>query len=339
MTDASTPATLDFDRALRHVRALVPETPLLEVPELSERLGAPVHLKLENLQVTGSFKVRGAAGRMGELSDEERARGVIACSSGNHGRAVAWVAERSGIPAVVCVPDWVDPVKLDAIRSCGAEAVLAGPTYDAAAERSVELAEERGLTVVHPFDDPRVAAGQGTVALEILERLPDVGTVVIPLSGGGLAGGMAAALKDRRRAGREEAGISPEIRVVAASAARARVMLESLGAGQPLEMAEEETLASALSGGIELENRVTFDLVRHHVDEHVVVDEDAIGRTMAHAHRALHLVVEGGGAVGLAALLEGMLDVPDGRPVVVVISGGNVSETVLREVLEAHPPG
>lgn len=314
---------LDLDGALHAVRSLVPPSPLLEVPELSEAFGAPVHLKLENLQVTGSFKVRGAAARILALDEAERRRGVVTCSSGNHGRAVAWVAGKLGVPAVVCVPEWVDAVKLDAIRASGAEAVVGGASYDEAAARAARVEAERGLVFVHPFDDPWVAAGQGTVALEILEHLPDVGTVVIPLSGGGLAGGMAVALGERGR----------DVRVVAATAERAGVMLASLEAGRPLELPEEETLASALSGGIDLDNRVTFGLVRDHVHRHVVVGEEAIADAMAWALRERKLVVEGGGAVGLAAVREGLVEREDARPMVVVVSGGNVAFDVLAGVL------
>ena len=283
-------------------------------------------LKAECLQHTGSFKVRGAGARLEALDPDERARGVVACSSGNHARAVAWVAERLGVRAVVCVPEWIDPVKLSAIRGHGAEAVLAGATYDEAADRADDLARERGLVPVHPFDDPVVAAGQGTVTLEVLERLPDVGTLVVPLSGGGLAGGIGFAVAARGRG----------VRVVAASAARARVMVESLGAGRPVELPEEETLASALSGGIGLRNRHTLRLVRDHVHEHVLVEEASVAAAMAYAYRELRLVVEGGGAVGLAALLDDAVAAGDGRPVVVVVSGGNVSPAVLRRVLGAR---
>lgn len=247
----------------------------------------------------------------------------MTCSSGNHGRAVAWVAGRLGVPAVVCVPEWVDEVKLAGIRADGADAVVHGATYDAAAARAAELARERGLAFVHPFDDPVVAAGQGTIALEILDSLPGVGTVVVPLSGGGLAGGIAWALRRR----------GEDVRVIAASAERARVMLESLAAGRPVELAEEETLANALAGGIGLDNRTTFALVRDTVHEHVLVPEASIARAMAHAYRDLGLVVEGGGAVALAALLDGRVTPSPARPTVVVVSGGNVAPATLRRVL------
>lgn len=332
MTRARHPPLPDPDEVLRAVRSLVPATPLVEVPELSRRMGIPIHLKLENLQITGSFKVRGATARILDLEDDERRAGVVACSSGNHGRAVAWVAERLGIPATLCVPAWVDPVKLRAMRRLGARVIVAGDTYDAAATRARAVSAERGATLVHPFDDPVVAAGQGTVASEILQVLPEVGTVVVPLSGGGLVGGMASVLRARRGGG------GGHVRVVAASARRARVMYESLRAGAPVELPEEHTVASALSGGIELDNRTTFQLVRDLVDEHVLVDEGGIVRAMAYAVRALHVVVEGGGAVGLAALRGGLVRPPEGRPLVVVLSGGNVSDRTLRRVLEEHPP-
>ncbi|HSR42383.1 MAG TPA: pyridoxal-phosphate dependent enzyme [Longimicrobiales bacterium] len=319
---------LDLETARHAVDAVAVRTPLLPCPSLGERLGRPVHLKLESLQVTGSFKVRGAAARIARLGPDERERGVVACSSGNHGRAVAHVAGRAGVPATICVPDWVDPVKREAIEAAGARIVLAGPTYDEAEETAEGLREEEGLTLVHPFDDPWVVAGQATVGLEIVADLPGVGAVVIPLSGGGLAGGIAYAVKAARTG----------VAAVAVSAERARVMVESLRAGAPVALEETETLASALAGGIGLENRITFPLVRALVDAHALVGEDEIAEAMLHAHRHLGLVVEGGGAVGLAALLTGRLDdaleglgTPEDAPVVLVISGGNVElETLCR---------
>jgi len=326
--ESTTLPELDLEAARRAVDGVTLVTPLLPAPELEDRADRPVLLKPENLQVTGSFKVRGAAVRMAALTPDERVRGVVACSSGNHGRAVAWVAGRMGIPATVCVPDWVDPVKRVAMEEAGAEVVLAGPTYDEAAERAEVLCREREAVLVHPFDDPSVVAGQGTVGLEILDALPDIATVVVPLSGGGLAGGVAYALKEAK----------PDVRVVAASARRARVMFESLRAGRPVTMEEEETLASALAGGIGTENRYTLALVRDKVDEHVLVEEDEIARAMRFAAERLHLVVEGGGAVGLAALLSGRLppeaEKAKGSPLVVILSGGNVG----LDTLAALPP-
>lgn len=320
---------LDWTGALARVRAVIPPSPVVGAPSLSEQLGRPVHLKLECLNETGSFKVRGAAVRIQALSEEDRARGVVTCSSGNHGRAVAFVAEKLGVPAAVFVPAWVDPVKLAAIRAHGAEAVLAGNSYDEAERRALAHAKERGLTFVPPFDDADVVAGQGTVALELLEQVPGMAEIAAPLSGGGLIGGIAAALRDRGSA----------VAVTAVTARHARVMWESLRAGAPIEMAEDETLAGALAGGIGLDNRITFSLVRDLVDRHTLVEEADIARAMAWAYREAGLVVEGGGAVALAAALRGLLPEALSGPLVIVLSGGNVDPAVLARVLGSASDG
>ncbi len=303
----------DVESAREAVADLAITTPVIRTPELSQRDGVIAYLKLESLQVTGSFKVRGAANRMLALTDEERRRGVVTCSSGNHGRAVAYVSERLGIPATVCVPEWVDPVKLGAIKRHGAETVLSGATYDDAEERSFEIERDRGLVYIHPFDDPHVIAGQGTIGLEIIDQVSPLAAVVVPLSGGGLLGGIAVALKSRR----------PEVEVIGVSANNASVMLESLHAGRPIACAEEPTIASALSGGIGLDNKHTFRLVRDYVDRHVLVSEDTIESAMLFAAREHNLVVEGGGAVGIAAMLDNAVDATGN--VAIVVSGGNVA--------------
>jgi threonine dehydratase len=293
------------------------------VRELEDSGGSRVVLKLENLQVTGSFKVRGAANRLLALSPEETERGVVACSSGNHGRAVAYVAGLKGISAVICVPTWVDPVKKEGMERAGARVILAGDTYDEAENRALALAEQDGRVFVQPFDDPWIAAGQGTLGMELLEEIPGLHTVLVPLSGGGLAGGIAYAIKERRR----------DVRVVGVSASRARVMYESLRVGKPVSMPEEETLAEALSGGIGVSNRFTLPLVRELVDEHVLVDEEDIRDAMLYASESLHLLLEGGGAVALAAVLGKRWHVEarsDTGAVAVVLSGGNVSLTRLK---------
>lgn len=319
----------DFEAAWAAVTGVVRRTPLVEAHELSRALGRTVLLKLESLQVTGSFKARGATACLAALGAEQRRAGVVACSSGNHGRAVAWAARRFSVPATVCVPEWVDPVKLDGIRREGAEAVLAGATFDEAEAHAVELARRGGRTYVSAYDDPRVIAGQGTLALEVLDALPAPPCAVLaPLSGGGLIGGIAAALRWRLGADAPPA--------VAVTADRAGVMLASIAAGRPVELVEEDTVASALSGGIGLDNRWSFAAVRALVAEHVVVREEEIRAAMAWACSSLRLVVEGGGAVALAALRVGRWQPDPARdgPVVAVVSGGNVAAGLLADVLE-----
>ncbi len=303
-------------------------TPLVEAPELTRRTGVPVHLKLENVQRTGAFKIRGAANKLLSLPSEERARGVIAVSSGNHGRAVAHVARELGIRAVICMSRGVPVHKADVIRRLGAEVILEGASYDEAERQAGRMKEDLGLTMIHPFDDPSVIAGQGTIGLELLEDLPEVDTVVVPLSGGGLLSGIAVALKSA----------DPGARVIGVSMERAPVMFHSLEAGQPVELAEQETLASALVGGIGLENRFTFDVIRTTVDEILLVSEQEIADAMVFALKDHKLVVEGGGAVALAAVLHGRIR-PIGKNVAVVISGGNVDIPLLMEIATTRRDG
>ena len=234
---------LDFARARVRIGGLAWKTPVvpLDLP------GAPpVAMKLESLQRTGSFKVRGAANKLLALTPGERAGGVVAASSGNHGRAVAEVACRLDVPATVCVPDWVDPSKLADIRASAAHVVSAGSSYDEAQERAEGIAAKQGKPFVHPFDDLDVIEGQGTVGLEVMDQFPGVEEVVVPLSGGGLVAGIGYALKDLG------------VRIVAVSARRAAVMVRSIGYGRPTRFPDERTVASALSGGIGLYNRFTF---------------------------------------------------------------------------------
>jgi threonine dehydratase len=313
---------IDPGAARRAIEAIVDQTPVLFAAEISETMGAEVWLKLENMQRTGSFKVRGAANRMLSLSREQQSAGVVTCSSGNHGKAVAYVASRLGIDATVCVPEWVDPTKLDAIQRYGARTVLHGSTYDEAEEKSFQIEREQRLTYVHPFDDPRVIAGQGTIALELHEQVPQADTLIVPLSGGGLIAGIALGAK----------AVHPGIRIVAVSAERARVMYESLQAGRPIEYPEEDTVARALSGGIGLDNRHSFRLVRDHVDEYVLVTEEEIRAAMRHAALDLKQIVEGGGAVGIAAVRSGKV-ASTGGAMAIVVSGGNIDLSSLLAVI------
>ncbi len=287
--------------------------PVMEAPKSGKAIGGKVVLKVENLQKTGSFKIRGATNKILSLSEEQRARGVIAVSTGNHGRAVSYIAREVGAPAVVCVSAAVPENKLTPIRELGAELVMGGKTYDEAAEHAEALRKARALTMVHPFDDPMVIAGQGTIGLELLEDFPEIDTVIVPLSGGGLISGIGLALKTAREG----------IQVIGVSMERGAAMVESLKAGKIVEVEEEPTLADALAGGIGLENRYTFRMVEELVDQTALVSEDEIAGGMAYALEEHHLVLEGAGAVGLAALLYGKVK-NLGENIAVVLSGSNV---------------
>jgi threonine dehydratase len=325
MTTPTTPsggdagvALADVERARDRIAELVDPSPVIRSPRLSDLLAVPVWLKLECLQPPGSFKVRGAASKMLALPQEQREDGVIACSAGNHGASVAYVARLLGVPATICVPETVDPVKLRSIRGDGAEAVVQGATYDDAVEVAERLAAERGLSFVHPFDDPDVLAGQGTIGLELLDQVPDLAAVVTAVSGGGLIGGVGAAVKGRR----------PEVRVIGASAQNAAAMVASVQAGHPVDVPPLDTLAEVLGGGIGLDNRWSLNAVRQYVDEHVLVAEAEIAAAMVFMLSVHRLVAEGGGAVGVAAALAGRLRRLDG-PLAIVVSGGNADPAAI----------
>lgn len=321
MSGARPPTHDDVLAASVRVAGMVQRTPVVLAEGATRGLGAEVHLKLESLQPTGSFKVRGAANRLLLMPEEERRRGVVTVSTGNHGRAVAYVAGRLGAPVTVCLSELVPSNKVAALRATGAELIIGGAGQDEAEERATELTRERGLTLVHPFDDPHVIAGQGTLALELLEQLPDMDTVLVPLSGGGLVSGVALALKALR----------PSVRVVAVSAAATPVMLRSVVAGRPVALPEVPTLADSLGGGIGLHNRYTLKLVTELVDEHVEVSERDIGRAMVELFVDERLVVEGASAVGMAALASGRVE--PGRSTAVIVSGRNVDVMTLIQLV------
>ncbi len=323
----------DVYRARKRIAAIARRTLLIESQLLTDRARpagpTDVHIKLENLQATGSFKLRGAANKLLGLTADEKERGVITISTGNHGRAVSYAARRLGIHAVICLSEGVTQSKLAAIKRLGAEVVVHGATYDQAEEQALRLQQERGLTMIEPFDDPDIIAGQGTIGLELLEELPDIDTAVVPLSGGGLISGIALALKS----------VNPAIRVIGVSMDRAPVMYHSLLAGAPIQMEEEETIADALVGGIGSANKYTFRMVQHYVDETVLVSEEEIAAGMAFALEEHHQVIEGGAAVGIAALLHQKLS-QVGNHVAVIVSGGNVAtERLLETAGWARIPG
>lgn len=314
----------DIYLARQMIASFAKRTPLIHSPWLTEHGGGSVYLKLENLQETGSFKIRGATNKLLNLPLEVRERGTITVSTGNHGRALSYVARRLGVRAVVCLSEAVPEVKREAIQKLGADIIIHGRTYDEALDYASRMEEERGLTMIHPFDDPFVIAGQGTIGLELLENLPEIDTVVVPLSGGGLLAGIALALKSA----------SAGIRTVGVSMERGPAMVESLRAGKVVDVVEEPTIADALAGGLG-PNFYTFNMIQKYVDETVLVSEEEIAEAMAFALEKHRLVVEGGGAVGIAALLHHKVK-EVGSNTAVVLSGSNVDTYLLLQIARTH---
>ncbi len=300
----------------------VAHTPLVASSSLSRLCGRPVHLKLETRQTTGSFKLRGATNALLALDAAARARGLVTASTGNHGRALAHAAREAGARAVVCMSALVPDNKVAAVRSLGAETRIVGRSQDDAQAEVVRLVREEGLTEIPPFDAPEVIAGQGTVGLEIIEGLPEVELVLVPLSGGGLAAGVATAVK----------GLRPDARVVGVSMARGAAMHASLAAGRPVEVEERETLADSLGGGIGADNHYTLRICAKLLDHAILLPEDEIAAGIRYAERVEHEMVEGAGAVGIAALLAGRVTARG--PIAVVVSGRNIDPALHRRIVE-----
>lgn len=329
MTMTELPVTLaDIEQAARRIDGRVLRTPFVPSASLAERCGVPVGLKLEHHQTTGSFKLRGATNAVLSLSPEKRTRGVVAASTGNHGRALAYAAKAEGSLATICMSRLVPENKVSEIRRLGADVRIIGRSQDEAQIEVERLVAEEGLVMVPAFDNAAVVAGQGTLGLEIVEAMPDVGTVLVPLSGGGLAAGIAAAVKGRL----------PKARVVGLTMARGAAMKTSLDAGRPVAVEEVASLANSLGGGIGLDNAVTFAMCRALLDEVILLSEAEIAAGMRHAYAEEREVIEGAAAVGIAALLSGRLGRLDG-PAAILLSGRNVDMGLHRRVIngEADP--
>lgn len=322
---ATIPTLHDAYQARRRIKAMIRKTPLIASTGLAEKTGAgQIYLKLECLQNTGSFKVRGAANKILSLSDADRQKGVITFSTGNHGRAVAYVAGRSGIHAVVCLSEHVAAYRVAMIKALGAEVVIKGRSQDEAEEYYQQLTASRALVPVVPFDDPMIIAGQGTIALEILSKLPDTDILLVPLSGGGLLAGMAMVAKS----------INPNIHVVGLSIAQSPAMFESLKAGGPVQVEEKDTIADSLLGGIGFDNRYTLPMIAKYADEHLLVSEAEIKDGMFFMFDRHRLIVEGAGAVGVGALLHQNIDV-QGKKVVVLLSGSTINAGEYIQIIQS----
>lgn len=316
----------DIFIARKRISKIVRKTPLMIPSALSKFAGSTIYLKLENMQPTGAFKIRGASNMMLSLSKEESERGVITVSSGNHGRAVAYVASLLGIKATICLPTTVPMNKRAAIQALGAEIRICGENYDSAMIYADQLHAETDMIMIPAFDNLRIIAGQGTIGLELLEEIPDLNTIIVPLSGGGLISGIAYAAKH----------ISPDINLVGVSMDRGAAMFESVKAGKVVEIIEEPTLADALAGGLNKDNQFTLPMVHQFVDETILVSEEEIAEGIRHSLMEEHIVVEGGAAVGISALLSEKVQ-NLGKKTAVVISGGNISIPVLQEIINTNP--
>ncbi len=311
----------EIQAARQRLAQLALPTPLLPSAALSAVCGQPVLLKCEARLATGSFKLRGASNAVAVLGDAARQRGLVTASTGNHGRALAHAARTAGARAVVCMSHLVPANKVAAVRALGAEIHLVGQSQDDAQAAVERLVEDQGLSEIPPFDHRDVIAGQGTIGLEIAEAMPDLELVLVPLSGGGLAAGVAAAVKALR----------PRARVVAVSMARGAAMHASLAAGKPVAVAELPTLADSLGGGIGLTNRYSFALCRALLDDVILLSEGEIAAGIRHAFTADGETVEGAGAVGIAALLAGKVTARG--PVAVLLSGDNIDPAVHRSIV------
>ena len=294
------------------------QTDILYAPKLAK--GTELYLKTENLQITGSFKVRGAYYKMSKLSIDEKKRGVIACSAGNHAQGVALAAQKNGIKAVICLPDTAPISKVEATKSYGAEVCLVEGVYDDAYQKALELRDEKGYTFIHPFNDPDVIAGQGTIALELAEQLPDMDAVIVPIGGGGLISGVAYTIKS----------LNPNIKVYGVQASGAPSMLNSIHDEHIERLDSVSTIADGIA--VKEPGTLTYDICSKYVDEIVTVTDDEISAAILALMEQHKLVTEGAGAVAVAAAMFGKVDLK-GKKTVCLLSGGNIDVTILSRVI------
>lgn len=313
----------DILAARKVIAGTAVRSPLVASPFLSEHCGEDFLLKLENTQPIGAFKLRGAANAVLRLPAETL--GVTCCSTGNHGRGVAYAARARDMRAVICMSSLVPQAKVDGIRRLGAEVRICGTSQDDALAESQRLAAEEGLVEISPFDDRDVIAGQGTIGLELMEDRPDLAAVLVPLSGGGLAAGIALAAK----------AIKPDVRVIGITMERGAAMHESVKAGHPVEVEEVASLADSLGGGIGLANRLSFPLCRQLLDDIVLVSEAEIYHAMQTLYHEERMVAEGASVVGIAALLAGRLP-PLGGAVATIITGRNVDMAIFTDIVSGR---
>ncbi|MDE7390573.1 MAG: threonine ammonia-lyase [Lachnospiraceae bacterium] len=301
------------------LKDIIRNTELIHAPKIKEDV--ELYIKPENLQVTGSFKVRGAAYKISRLTPEEKEKGVIACSAGNHAQGVALAAARNNISSIICLPDGAPISKVEATRAYGAQIELVNGVYDDAYKRALELKEARGLTFIHPFDDDYVIAGQGTIAIEILNDNPDVEAIVVPVGGGGLISGIAYTVKALR----------PDVKVYGVQAAGAPSMVNSVGNGEIITLDGVQTIADGIA--VKQPGANTFDICSKYVDGIVTVTDDEISTAILTLMERQKLVAEGAGAASVAAVMFDKVPVK-GKKTVCIVSGGNIDVTILSRVID-----
>ena len=306
-------------RAKSALKGVIRKTDVIYAPKLCQ--GADLYLKTENLQVTGSFKVRGAYYKMTRLSDEEKSRGVVACSAGNHAQGVALAAKKNGIKAVICLPDGAPISKVEATKSYGAEVCLVEGVYDDAYNKALSLRDEKGYTFIHPFNDEDVIAGQGTIALELIEQISDLDAVLVPIGGGGLISGIAYTIKT----------VNPRVKVYGVQASGAPSMKNAVEHGQIEGLDSVSTIADGIA--VKKPGELTYEICSKYVDGIVTVSDDEISAAILALMEQHKLVTEGAGAVAVAAAMFGKVDLK-GKKAVCVLSGGNIDVTILSRVIK-----
>lgn len=310
----------DVRAAAERLEGVIQATPLEASRALSKQVGGDVRMKCENLQRAGSFKVRGAYNRIAQLPDGEKSAGVVAASAGNHAQGVALAARMQDVRATVYMPTSAPLPKVQATEAYGAEVILQGESVYESLQVATAHAEEHGITLVHPYDHHHVIAGQGTIGLELAETVPDIGTVVVPVGGGGLISGIAVAIRE----------LVPDCRIIGVQATGAASFPPALASGKPEALPRVDTIADGIA--VKRPGGITLEHVRQLVDEIVTVDDDAIARAVVNLLERAKLLVEPSGAVGVAALREGLVEIGD-RPVVTVLSGGNIDPLLVRGLM------
>lgn len=314
---------LSLDRvyaASNVLKKVIRKTDMIAAPKINP--SANVYLKTENLQVTGSFKIRGSYFKISQLSDEEKKNGVIACSAGNHAQGVALASTKNGIKSIICLPDGAPISKVEATKRYGAEVCLVKGVYDDAYNKALQIKDEKGMTFIHPFNDPDVIAGQGTIGLEIINQLPDVDVVVVPIGGGGLIGGVAYTIKQ----------LKPDCKVYGVQAAGAPSMEHSITDDKIETLDTVNTIADGIA--VKTPGTLTYDLCKKYVDGIVTVTDDEIALAILTLLEQQKLISEGAGAVPVAAVMNGKIPNIEGKNVCCVVSGGNIDVTILSRVIE-----